>query len=306
MALLRKTCCGVVGAEIRDLPGFRFYPTEEELLDFYLKKRVQGPYPLSFHKIIPTLDLYRYDPWELPGLDYDAGLTQWFFFVPRNKEKACPRTNRLTASGFWKATGSDRAVRNKLLHCIGLKKTLVFYKGKGPRGEKTDWIMNEYGLLDFSSSTPRKKMDMVLCRIYRKAASLKSLEERAKSDHLEKEERVQSVGDEYPEKSHSDTLNGSCQLSNPMTETTISSLPHKNENGMCSSVSETNNESDLFDCLEPFMFCEDTTVFMTPKARKRPPQLELPKLPIDCLFTQPIATPFSLLSTPSPFQVPSV
>jgi hypothetical protein len=53
--------------ELMDLPGFRFYPTEEELLEFYLKKRVQGRYPLSFDRIIPTLDLYRYDPWELPG-----------------------------------------------------------------------------------------------------------------------------------------------------------------------------------------------------------------------------------------------
>eukprot|EP00253_Pinus_taeda_P004800 PITA_04800 len=325
MALLQKMCRGVVGTKIRDLPGFRFYPTEEELLDFYLNKRVQGPYPLSFHKIIPTLDLYRYDPWELPGLDYDAGLTQWFFFVPRNKEKVCPQTNRLTASGFWKATSLDRAIHNKLLHCIGLKKTLLFYKGKGPRGEKTNCIMNEYEsrgstatveecLVSFTAEIlmeliwhVQKKMDMVLCRIYRKAVSHKSIEEGAKSDHLEKEERAHSVGDEYPEKSHSDTLNGSCQLSNPTTETTISSLPHKNENGMCSSsVSETNNESNLFDFLEPFMFYEDTMVFMTPKARKRPPQLELPKLLIDCLFTQSIATPFSLLSTPSPFQVPSV
>lgn len=67
MALLQKIYAGVVGAELRDLPGFTFYPTEEELLDFYLKKRVQGSYPMSFDKIIPTLDLYQYDPWKLPG-----------------------------------------------------------------------------------------------------------------------------------------------------------------------------------------------------------------------------------------------
>jgi hypothetical protein len=56
-----------VGGELMDLPGFRFYPTEEELLEFYLKKRVQGGYPLNIDRIIPSLDLYRYDPWELPG-----------------------------------------------------------------------------------------------------------------------------------------------------------------------------------------------------------------------------------------------
>jgi hypothetical protein len=130
------------------------------------------------------------------------------------------------------------------------------------------------------------------------------MEQRAKSDHLEKE-RVVSVGDEYPEKSHSVTLNGSCQLSNPVRDTTISLLPNKNQEGICSScASETNNESSLFDCLEPLMFYEETMVLKTPKARKRPPQLELPKLSMDCLFTQPITTPFALLSTPSPFEIP--
>lgn len=48
-----------------ELPGFRFHPTEEELLDFYLKGVVYGK-KLSFD-IIGTLNLYRHDPWELPG-----------------------------------------------------------------------------------------------------------------------------------------------------------------------------------------------------------------------------------------------
>lgn len=48
-----------------DLPGFRFHPTEEELLDFYLKGVVQGK-KLQL-EIITTIHLYRYDPWELPG-----------------------------------------------------------------------------------------------------------------------------------------------------------------------------------------------------------------------------------------------
>ena len=58
---------GYVVGELIDLPGFRFYPTEEELVGFYLKKQIQGGHLLNFDIIIPTLDLYRYDPWELPG-----------------------------------------------------------------------------------------------------------------------------------------------------------------------------------------------------------------------------------------------
>jgi len=48
------------------MPGFRFHPTEEELIEFYLRRKVEGK---RFNvELITFLDLYRYDPWELPGL----------------------------------------------------------------------------------------------------------------------------------------------------------------------------------------------------------------------------------------------
>lgn len=199
---------GAVQGESMVIPGFRFYPTEEELVGFYLKKRVEGGHQLHFDIIIPTLDLYQYDPWELQGLASDARERQWFFFVPRDTNKF-PRPSRLTKSGYWKATGSDRAVRNELLQCIGVKKTLVFYKGRALLGQRTEWVMNEYRMPDLSSSPPKKKVDMVLCRIYRKCASQKSMEERTKPDRVEKETLVVSVGHEYEGNCLSVTLNGS-------------------------------------------------------------------------------------------------
>lgn len=55
------------------MPGFRFHPTEEELIEFYLRRKVEGK---KFNvELITFLDLYRYDPWELPG-------TFCFFFLP--------------------------------------------------------------------------------------------------------------------------------------------------------------------------------------------------------------------------------
>ncbi|CAK7357233.1 unnamed protein product [Dovyalis caffra] len=48
------------------MPGFRFHPTEEELVEFYLRRKVEGK---RFNvELIAFLDLYRYDPWELPVL----------------------------------------------------------------------------------------------------------------------------------------------------------------------------------------------------------------------------------------------
>ena len=46
-------------------PGFRFHPTDEELLVYYLKKKAaDAPLPAA---IIAEVDLYKYDPWELPS-----------------------------------------------------------------------------------------------------------------------------------------------------------------------------------------------------------------------------------------------
>eukprot|EP00253_Pinus_taeda_P026848 PITA_26848 len=270
---------GAVKGELTVIPGFRFYPTEEELVGFYLKKRIEGGHQLNFDIIIPTLDLYRYDPWELPGLANDVGERQWFFFVPRESKK-CARPTRLTVSGYWKATGSDRAIRNEHLQCIGLKKTLVFYKGKAPLGQRMDWIMNEYRMPDLTSSLPKKRMDMVVCRIYRKAASHKSTEQRTKRHRVDNENLVASTGDECEEeKCHSINFNGCLFQSNPITEAKVSP-PHYTENGKgvsysnvpkmdnqarqledqkrdCfSHVSNRKNEASQSECLRSMKFCE--------------------------------------------------
>lgn len=46
-------------------PGFRFHPTDEELVVHYLKRKAaSAPLPVP---IIAEVDLYKFDPWELPG-----------------------------------------------------------------------------------------------------------------------------------------------------------------------------------------------------------------------------------------------
>nr|DAD38796.1 TPA_asm: hypothetical protein HUJ06_013118 [Nelumbo nucifera] len=126
------------------MPGFRFHPTEEELVEFYLRRKVEGK---RFNvELITFLDLYRYDPWELPALAA-IGEKEWFFYVPRDRKyRNGDRPNRVTTSGYWKATGADRMIRTENFRSIGLKKTLVFYSGKAPKGIRTSWIMNEYRL----------------------------------------------------------------------------------------------------------------------------------------------------------------
>lgn len=47
-------------------PGFRFFPTEEELVGFYLLNKLEGKRE-GLERVIPVVDIYSRDPWELPS-----------------------------------------------------------------------------------------------------------------------------------------------------------------------------------------------------------------------------------------------
>lgn len=86
---------------------------------------------------------------ELSGELCSGDSEQWFFFVPRQEREARGgRPNRTTASGYWKATGSPNYVYSSNNRVIGVKKSMVFYRGKAPTGKKTTWKMNEYRAIE--------------------------------------------------------------------------------------------------------------------------------------------------------------
>ncbi|XP_059623062.1 NAC transcription factor 25-like isoform X2 [Cornus florida] len=133
-------------------PGFRFHPTDEELVVHYLKNKAASvPLPVT---IIAEIDLYKFDPWELPS-KATFGEQEWYFFSPRDRKYPNgARPNRAATSGYWKATGTDKPIlTSNGTHKVGVKKALVFYCGKPPKGIKTNWIMHEYRLVDHSSTT---------------------------------------------------------------------------------------------------------------------------------------------------------
>ncbi|KAL0403067.1 UNVERIFIED_CONTAM: NAC domain-containing protein 7 [Sesamum radiatum] len=158
-------------------PGFRFHPTDEELVDYYLRRKVTSR--RIDLDVIKDVDLYKIEPWDLQELCRlgTEEQNEWYFFS--HKDKKYPtgtRTNRATAAGFWKATGRDKAIYSKH-DLIGMRKTLVFYKGRAPNGQKSDWIMHEYRLETDENGAPQEE-GWVVCRVFKKRiASTQKLSE---------------------------------------------------------------------------------------------------------------------------------
>ncbi|XP_071725642.1 NAC domain-containing protein 104-like [Rutidosis leptorrhynchoides] len=143
-------------------PGFHFRPTDEELIVHFLQRKASL---LPYHPdIIPDLDLYPYDPWDLDGKAMVEG-KKWYYFSRRSQ-------NRVTTNGYWKACGGDEQIMSSNgSKRIGVKKYYVFHIGGAPQGIKTDWIMQEFRVSDASNSSRSRrrdtsKIDWVLCRVY--------------------------------------------------------------------------------------------------------------------------------------------
>ncbi|GAV85228.1 NAM domain-containing protein [Cephalotus follicularis] len=156
-------------------PGFRFHPTDEELISHYLYKKVLD---VSFSaRAMGDVDLNKSEPWELPG-KAKMGEKEWYFFCVRDRKYPTGlRTNRATEAGYWKATGKDKEIyKGKSL--VGMKKTLVFYEGRAPKGEKSNWVMHEYrleGKFSVHNLPKTAKNEWVICRVFQKSSGGKKM-----------------------------------------------------------------------------------------------------------------------------------
>ncbi|XP_052874579.1 NAC domain-containing protein 89-like [Gossypium arboreum] len=138
-------------------PGFRFSPTDVELISYYLKKKLDG-YDKCV-EVIPEIEICRYEPWDLPAKSIIKSDNEWFFFCARGRKYPNgSQSRRATEQGYWKATGKERNVKSGS-NVIGTKRTLVFHTGRAPKGERTEWIMHEYCMKGKSQDS------LVVCRL---------------------------------------------------------------------------------------------------------------------------------------------
>ncbi|KAF9612150.1 hypothetical protein IFM89_038338 [Coptis chinensis] len=189
-------------------PGFRFSPTDEELVCHYLKRKING---LEMNgDVIPEVEICKFEPWDLPAKSMIQSEHEWFFFSPNDRKYPNgSQARRATEVGFWKATGKERNIKSRK-NVIGTKRTLVFHLGRAPRGARTDWIMHEYCMKDTKEDKPQDSY--VICRLRKKQEfTIKKDDPNSESDdHISPENPAINVATEVcSDLQHSETgMNG--------------------------------------------------------------------------------------------------
>ncbi|KAJ3692888.1 hypothetical protein LUZ60_011983 [Juncus effusus] len=233
-------------------PGFRFHPTDEELVNYYLKRKIHG---LKIElDIIPEIDLYKCEPWELAEKSFlPSRDPEWYFFGPRDRKYPNGfRTNRATRAGYWKSTGKDRRVicQNR---AIGMKKTLVYYRGRAPQGIRTDWVMHEYRLDDKECEETMGIQDSyALCRVFKKNVVVcTDIEEQGQCSitMLKTTQKILAMTNDYETASPADMPVGSSSCADELDDKDDSWMQFISDDAWCSTVSSNNDGPDETSCV---------------------------------------------------------
>ncbi|CAE6118891.1 unnamed protein product [Arabidopsis arenosa] len=119
--------------------GFRFSPTDEELVRYYLRLKING------HdddvRVIREIDICKWEPWDLPDFSVVKTIdAEWLFFCPLDRKyPSGSRMNRATVAG------------------------------RAPKGTRTCWIMHEYRATEKDlDGTKSGQNPFVVCKLFKK------------------------------------------------------------------------------------------------------------------------------------------
>ncbi|XP_059636647.1 NAC domain-containing protein 72-like [Cornus florida] len=184
-------------------PGCRFYPSEDQLVCYYLtsKNTDDGRFGFDY---IREIDLYGHDPFDLPEsacFRFGRGgrKRHWYCYTARVSKE---RGRRRAGGGYWKSSGRVRDVvgagAGKVV--VGTRRTFVFYLGNSPKtAKRTDFVMYEYALIDHHEAS------FVLCRIFVKSHGVNNISEHGLSSCGEESvATVRHIGIQYDGTVHDD------------------------------------------------------------------------------------------------------
>ncbi|KAI3784618.1 hypothetical protein L1987_43720 [Smallanthus sonchifolius] len=173
--------------------GYRFCPTDEELIIHYLRPKVFS-FPLPAPAIMHSDNLFLHHPSRLPG---DPKEKRYFFYKPSYINHAS------NPAGCWKPIVKNGNTHKLILatgcnHPIGFKKSFVFHQFSDHRrsGSRTPWILHQFSLL---YPLPIKIQEWMVCSIHMKSKNVKNQHQgpakRLKKSHSE-DDRIAVVIDD--------------------------------------------------------------------------------------------------------------
>lgn len=171
--------------------GDRFSPTNEEIINHFLRHKLLG----NDHLVskIPQLDIYQFDPWDLPWINSKD--REGYFFSPlhaKNSYTNNGRINRSTNTGSWQAKGRDCKVTSELNgEVIGIKKIFVHSCIK----DGIKYVMHEFSA-SFNLPNCRDLRALVLCKVMMKTLDKKTEGSYKKVKETEEEARSPPASDE--------------------------------------------------------------------------------------------------------------
>ncbi|KAK9278549.1 hypothetical protein L1049_028119 [Liquidambar formosana] len=124
--------------------GYRFVPTEEELVTHYLMNKVSyKPLPPCVIEDIDATKLYSKPPPKCLETT-SCEEREWFFFIHQDENFEKPIRMVGNGIGFWKSSGEENLIYNLDGNVFASKTYYSYFRGTLPKAKKTHWKMEEY------------------------------------------------------------------------------------------------------------------------------------------------------------------
>ncbi|XP_060217176.1 NAC transcription factor 29-like [Lycium barbarum] len=150
--------------------GYRFHPTNKELMKYLLGFVRNKPLPEQY-QFMQQVDLYAdKEPWQIFEASEGTNNTR-YFITPQKKEKPeWKRFARRVGNGTWKTQSKGKEVFDDKGRLMGYVKSLKYIPAKkSSNNANGEWLMTEYSLYGgYLDAKERKNKGYVICKIKKK------------------------------------------------------------------------------------------------------------------------------------------
>ncbi|XVE54715.1 hypothetical protein DITRI_Ditri03aG0104100 [Diplodiscus trichospermus] len=130
--------------------GYRFLPTDEELVTHYLINKVFcNPIPASIFQEMNATEFYSKSPKR--SVQFSSGEREWFIFIKENEENVDNEQNETIRrivgdeQGFWQCNGEE-PLYDANGNVLAFKFHLTYFSGCLSKAKKTHWKLDKYRL----------------------------------------------------------------------------------------------------------------------------------------------------------------